>query len=285
MKNGSTIGLIFTGLIVLAGGVAAGYYFIGGRSDVGDGSGSGSSVQSAPAPGSGGDSDSAPPPAAPAPVKHIASIAGQFTAPGAPTIDITETKVTALKPQAAPVPAPPKPTDTEASQAGTNSDAGNTSSTSGSTTSDDSTTDSTSSSTPSSSNAATSGAGATDSTSGSTDSASGNAQQSDSGAQAGDNSGTAGSAGGGSLGSNGAAPASTVLYHVVAGVVHSESNAKSLESALRQKGYTATILHQSGSGGDTYTVQIGAYSSQVTADEMVASLQHDGFPASVSAGN
>ncbi len=55
-----------------------------------------------------------------------------------------------------------------------------------------------------------------------------------------------------------------------------------MEESLRHKGYTATTLHETGNGRDAYVVQIGAYSSSVTADEMVTSLQHDGFPASVS---
>ncbi len=279
MKNGSTIGLIFTGLVVLAGGIAGGYYFIGGRNDTGDSS---SAPTQSAAPQNPGTSGDATPPAMPAVVKHLASASGQFTAPGAPTIDITETKVSPPKPQAPPTP-PPPPSDTEASQAGTDSDSGDTSGVVGSAATGASGTDSTSSSTPQPTPDSTSGSVATDSTSGgSAAGTSGSAGAPDTSNSQDNTSGSTISTGG--SGSIIAAPPSSTLYHVVAGVVHSESNAKSLESALRHKGYTATILHQTTSAGDTYTVQIGAYSSQVTADEMVASLQHDGFPASVSAG-
>ena len=58
MKNGSTIGLIFTGLVVLAGGIAGGYYFIGGKNDTGDPAGA--PTQSAPPPDSGTSSNAAP---------------------------------------------------------------------------------------------------------------------------------------------------------------------------------------------------------------------------------
>ena len=268
-----------TGLVVLAGGVAAGYYFIGGRND---NSGNVSSTLP-PAPTAPVENSSSGNTSAHAVVKHIASAAGQFTAPGAPSIEIDETKVTPPKPVAAPA-LPPMPADTEASQTGAASDAGSVpdSSSTSDTPSDSGATDSTAANSSTTSSQSTSSAAPTDATNGT--GANDTANSAPDSVNANNETNTTG----GTAGTNGSGttpPINSNLYHVVAGVVHSESNAKSIESALRHKGYTATILHQTNSSGDTYTVQIGAYSSQVTADEMVSSLEHDGFPASVTSGH
>jgi cell division septation protein DedD len=76
----------------------------------------------------------------------------------------------------------------------------------------------------------------------------------------------------------------SAVYRIQAGAFQSQANAKTLEDALRHKGYAATTMPRQSNGATSYVVQVGAYSSRVTADETVASLQHDGFPASVSVG-
>jgi cell division septation protein DedD len=74
------------------------------------------------------------------------------------------------------------------------------------------------------------------------------------------------------------------LYHVQAGSFQSQKNAKALEDALQNKGYAVMTVHQYQGGHDSYVVQVGAYSSSVTADQMVGNLQRDGFAASISRG-
>ncbi len=247
---------MLAGIVVVVGGALAGYYYIGGSSK--------SSAPSTPTTIT-DIKDEPQAPVAPPPRRKVAA-AGEYTAPGAPEIEIAETKVS-LTPKK---PLTPPPTDSEASETGVApTDTPTTPNTAPDTSGMDSSADN--STNPNGSKASqTSGADSQ------------NPGQTDSGQQAlvppppppppppanpSDD-----------LSQN--AP----LYHVEAGVFQNEKNAKILEDTLKHRGYAAMTLKSTDGDHDTFVVQVGAFKSKVTADEVAGELTSNGFPASVAKG-
>jgi cell division septation protein DedD len=209
-------------------------------------------------------------PTSSATVRHASAEAGAYTAPGAPNISIDETQLSIAKPS--PTPAAAKK-DSEASETGLP-----VSTTTGSTagTTDNSDPNAVTQPTPDSSDGSNPVATpvgdnsqpiltSTPLGSSVTDGSSVNPQPA-------------------GIPHQNQANSSTGLYHVQAGAFLNLKNATTLESALQSKGYAAMTVHQFQGGHDSYVVQVGAYSSSVTADQMVGNLQRDGFAASVSRG-
>jgi DedD protein len=266
MKNGSTIGLIVAGVGVLFMSAFAGYYYLGGN------------AKGQTPPASAPTTQAPPAPVLPnAPIAHRpVTVVGEYTAPGAPAIDITESKAP-LKTKPA---ASPAPTDSEASQTGLDNPAGNPAA---------SETDAGSAS-GSTAAPSTTGTGSSSTNSGQTGvSTSGDAAPSDTSttSQSGSTSSATVPPAPPAIpsGSASASPApAAVLFHVQAGSFQNEKNAKTLAEALRHKGYAAMTLPRQTDTSTSYVVQVGAYSSRATADDVVSSLQRDGFPASVSTG-
>ena len=262
MKNGSTLGLIVIGIVVLLGGAFAGYYYMGGGAN-------GRQLAQAPTVSPDQTTDSAPPPTQAVVHRQIA-VPGQYTAPGAPNIEIVETKAPAkVKPTAV-------ATDSEASQTGVaNPPIGLPSDTTGSVYDGNNNT--------SNAVAAANGVETGDQTTNPSNPSDDSSQPGMPDTGTGSTPSSAAPAGADTPPTPAAAFGAS-LFRVQAGAFQSQKNADILQDALRAKGYAATTLPRLSNGNSMFVVQVGAYSDRVTADETVASLQHDGFPATVSIG-
>ncbi|HEX5324065.1 MAG TPA: SPOR domain-containing protein [Capsulimonadaceae bacterium] len=243
MRNRSSI-LTFLGLavVVIIGGLLAGYYYKGS-------SPSAPTHQTAqnPAP-----TQPVAPTITPAP-KRQAVTATDFTAAGAPDIEISEVKGAAIPRKTVPdqagldTQAQPPPADNTPPPDSTDSSGAATSPT-------------TSDTTP----------GADTTTPDNSGDTSGTDNNADTTNPAADNTAAQ------------PTPPAGPLYRVQAGSFINEANAKILASALRRRGYSAIAVPGTEDGKPVFKVQVGAYHSKAMADQTATDLQKSGYPAYVS---
>ena len=279
MKSGSSLIAILGGIAILAAGFGVGFYYLGGQNKNSD---------NASTPGATTPPSADQTAALPSSVRRPPADAGEYTAPGAPTVEIEETPVTSATP--ASTPAAQSATDSEASQTGlptATPDDGSVSSSTATGTQNATTGAAPDQNNPNpgstpdpNANSLTTDPNAAKPASTPVGQNSVNSQNGSGNANTDNQSGTTLSANLSTHSSD--QSGSGVLYHVQAGAFGNEKNADILASALQHKGYAAMTVHQVSNGQDSYVVQVGAYSSGITADSVVGALQHDGFPASVS---
>jgi hypothetical protein len=248
-NKGPVLAYIGVAVVVVIGGLLAGYYWKGSSSSPPPSTQT--TVQN-PLPT---QPVVATPPAQP---KRQVATATDYTAPGAPEIEIDEVKG---------APIPRKTEMDDADQASTNPPAPAPDDTTQPATTDDS---------PTPAQPADSG----DTTSG-TDAGTDNTDNSNSTDNVnGDNSTTP--PGNDTSALTPPAPPAGPLYRVQAGTFINEANAKILASALRKRGYSAMAVPGTEDGKPVFKVQVGAYRNKALADQTASDLQKTGYPAFVS---
>jgi cell division septation protein DedD len=254
MRRSSSNGLyILGGLVVVACFGVAGYLYRGTGALPAANTGSANNV--APSADTGVPSSQAP-------AKSVVPSGGDYTAAGAPDVEIVETKATPPHKKIA------KPVvDSEQSQTGTppaattpNDNENPGAADNGSTPAQPSDNADTSPSKPDSAPSTTTAppptpSGNSDSTSTPSSGASAPPQEK---------------------------PAATTVYRVQAGSFVNEENADILADSLRHRGYTAFTQQGGDNGKPVYIVQVGAYHSHETAAQAAADLQKSGYPAYVA---
>ena len=77
--------------------------------------------------------------------------------------------------------------------------------------------------------------------------------------------------------------ASAPLYHVLVGTTFTnEKNARIFAADLRHRGFMAMTSSVASDNGTVYKVQVGAYRSRTTAEQMAGQLQQSGYPAYIA---
>lgn len=78
-------------------------------------------------------------------------------------------------------------------------------------------------------------------------------------------------------------PDSGPLYHVLVGTTFAnEKNARIFAADLRHRGFMAMTWTVSGDSGPVYKVQVGAYHSRLAAEQTASQLQQSGYPAYIA---